>query len=89
MLYNNRTAKGAPGREPRATVLSLLPLLHSAPDFETLPLRTMPLESMALGRPAVQEWIERQVNVPGNCYYRKELILFLHGKVGGQVSDRN
>ena len=82
MLYNNRTAKGAPGREQRATILSLLPLLHSIPDFETLPLPTMPPESKALGRPEVQEWIERQVDVPGNCYYQKELILFLHEDSG-------
>ena len=79
MLYNNRTAKGAPGREPRAAVLSLL---HSTPDFEILPLPTMLPESTALGRTEVQEWIERQIIVPGKCYYRKEQILFLHEDSG-------
>lgn len=82
MLYNNRTAKGAPGREPGAAVLTLLPLLHSTPDFEILPLPTTPPESTALGRTEVQEWIERQIVVPGNCYYRKEQVLFLHEDSG-------
>ena len=53
-----------------------------APDFEILPLFLMPSESMVLGRPQEQEWIEATVTVPVNCYEGKELMLFLHEDSG-------
>lgn len=53
-----------------------------APDFEILRLLLMPSESMVLGRPQEQEWIEATVTVPVNCYEGKELMLLLHEDSG-------